>query len=106
MYVLSPKMLKTTRSSTLSIALWWDNGTDEIYFKQSFGSSSMQTSVDTEGASYMTASIDDHIVYYIYKNGYTVLWRNMNSSFLMICPESITWEDVERMIRSIEAEPS
>ena len=58
--------------------------------------------LDTEGTSYQIAYIDGKKVYYVCKyNTYSFIWMDSDTSFDLHCSADISWEDIERMIRSI-----
>ena len=58
--------------------------------------------LDTEGTSYQIADVDGKKVYYVCKyNTYSLIWMDSDTSFDLHCPADVSWEDIERMIRSI-----
>ncbi|MBE6673894.1 MAG: hypothetical protein E7596_02170 [Ruminococcaceae bacterium] len=59
--------------------------------------------LDTENASYQTAYIGEQKVYYVLKNNtYTIKWLEYGYSFNMSCDEALGWDEVEKIVLSLE----
>lgn len=59
--------------------------------------------LDTENSPYQTAYIGEQKVYYTLKNAvYTILWLANGYSFNMSCDEALGWEEVEKIVLSLE----
>lgn len=58
--------------------------------------------MDTENAEYHIDYIDDQKVYYVLKNNtYNIRWLTNEYSFNLICPESLGWEEIQKIIKSL-----
>lgn len=61
---------------------------------------------DNEYSDYTPVYIDDQKVYFTTKEGkYTVKWLANDYSFVLSCPEELGWDEIERIILSIEEVP-
>lgn len=80
----------------------WTNGTTIIDLTQNiFDDTTLK--LDTENAQYQTNHIGKKKVYYSVKNGiYTVSWLEYGYWFTMTCDESLGWNEVEKIVTSLE----
>ena len=59
--------------------------------------------IDTEDDSYNKSYVNDIPIYYTDKNGTLLLtWRQHNSIFKLNCTDNIPWDEIEKMILSLE----
>ena len=59
--------------------------------------------IDTENAEHGSRMIGETEVYYtIKKSTVTLVWRNETCSFLLMCPDSFSWEEIERIVTGIK----
>lgn len=80
----------------------WSDGVKEIVLIQTAVGTNVMT-IDTENAQYETIQIENITLYCTYKNNAnTFLWNMGENTFLMTCPDTTPWEDVERMILNME----
>ena len=87
--------------SDLQRLIVWTNGEAIIDLTQCIVDST--ASLDTENASHQIAYIASRKVYYTAKNGiYTVSWLEHGYVFTMTCDEFLGWEEVEKIVSSLE----
>ena len=61
------------------------------------------TALDTEGAVYGTKYLNDIPLFFVLKNNmYTVSWTQHGYVYELGCPESLGWQEIEKIISSIE----
>jgi len=87
----------------ITVAYYYKNGAnEEIRIEQLLLSNSSFT-LDTENAEHGTRMIGETAVYYsIKKSTCTLVWRNETCIFLLMCPDSFSWEEIERIILGIQ----
>lgn len=79
----------------------WSNGEAIIDLTQSVVDST--TSLDIENANHEVDYIGDKKVYFTLKNGiYTVSWLEYGYLFVMTCDEHLGWDEVEKIVSSLE----
>ena len=86
----------------LTAAIIWTKGDFTIEFSQSI---IYENSIkfDTEAASFKTEIIGEQEVLYNVKNGtYIIKWLAYGYSFSLHCSEKLGWEEVEKIILSLE----
>ena len=58
---------------------------------------------DNENSGYSTTQLEELKIYYLVKDEmYTVRWLSDGYSFMLYCPGSLGWEEIEKIILSIE----
>ena len=62
---------------------------------------------DNENSGYSTTQLGELKIYYLDKDGmYTVRWLSSGYSFTLFCPESLGWDEIEKIILSIDEVPA
>ncbi|MBQ8145385.1 MAG: DUF4367 domain-containing protein [Clostridia bacterium] len=80
----------------------WTNGNEMIDLIQS-NTEGSDITLDTENATYQSTYIGEKEVFYFLKNGiYTVAWIDYGYLFNMTCDESLGWDEVEKIVTSLE----
>ena len=83
-----------------------ENSNNKIYFYQNtiIGNT---LKFDNEYSNYSTTQLEDFKIYYLGKDGmYTVRWLSNGYSFTLFCPESLDWNEIEKIILSVEELPT
>lgn len=61
---------------------------------------------DNKNSGYSTTQLEELKIYYLVKDEmYTVRWLSNGYSFTLFCPESLGWNEIEKIILSIEEVP-
>lgn len=85
-----------------SVFTVWSNGTEIIDLSQRISTNSVIV-FDTENADHQVKYIDGLKVYYVLKNNvYFVHWLQYGYYFSLSADESLGWEEVEKIVLSIE----
>ncbi len=85
-----------------SVMYIWSNGTFIIDLMQGIIDSNDIT-LDIENSLHQTTYIDNKEVFYSLRNGiYTVVWLEYGYSFSLSCDEALGWEEVEKIVLSLE----
>ena len=93
--------IKETISSLRAFSVW-SNHDFTIKFSQ-YVSKKSDIILDTENISYNIAYIDKQKIYYTIKNNtYFIKWISYGYSFDLRCDESLGWEEIEKIITSLE----
>ncbi len=95
----------TKYAQTLTIETILENSNSKIYFYQNtiLGN---ELFFDNENSGYSTTQLEDFKIYYLGKDGmYTVRWLSNGYSFTLFCPESLGWDEIEKIILSVEEVP-
>lgn len=80
----------------------WINGENKITFSQYFDNT-MDAYLDNEDSDYTTQDISIYTVHYTLKNGvYLCIWANDEYTFMLKCPESVGWDNVVKIISSMQ----
>ena len=91
------KVIQATQIFTV-----WTNGVEMVDLLQHTADNTGIT-LDTENTSYETKDVGGQTVYYLLKNNvYFVQWLEYGYSFSLSCDESLGWDEVEKIILSIE----
>lgn len=86
---------------SLGVFTVWLNETSIIDLSQRLVTN--DSVLDVEDVMYQTTNIDDKEVFYFMKNGiYTVAWIEYGYLFTMTCDESLGWDEVEKIVTSLE----
>ncbi len=86
----------------ISVFTVWSKDDFDINFSQHVVMNSDIT-LDAENTSYETTYIGEQKVYYTIKNNiYFVKWLEYGYSFNLSCDESLGWEEIEKIIISLE----
>ena len=73
-----------------------------IKFTQSVADSGWYN-IDNEAENSGNVTVGDVECYYVNKNGiWAVYWRREQYMFRLICPDSLTWDEIERIILGIQ----
>ena len=76
-----------------------------IYFNQ-HPINNTKITLDTENGDYIKSYIGEQAVYYsVSTNTYCLAWENGDYSFILILPNSLPWDEVERIFLSISPRP-
>ena len=76
----------------------------ELIYNQ-YPKSNYSGNLDTEGAEYDIITVGDQQIHRTYKkNTFSMIWETERYVFGLTCHDSIPWEEIERIILSIEAE--
>lgn len=93
---------KEKTSSSIKIFSTWSKDASNIYFYQYIINGNDITS-DIEYTSYEVTFVDNQKVYYTVKNDtYIVIWLAYGYSFNLRCSESLGWEEIQKIITSLE----
>ena len=99
------KQIEKINSSYRTLTVWTNN-TYNIYFYQ-YVIDENDIKSDVEEISYEITFIDEQKIYYTIKNNtYTVKWLANEYSFNLCCDESLGWEEIEKIITSLEPIPN
>jgi len=80
----------------------YENKKTVIIFRQTLLSNG-GFNFDTENAEHGSRMIGETEVYYtIKKSTVTLVWRNETCSFLLMCPDTFSWEEIERIVTGIK----
>ena len=80
----------------------WSKNNFTVYFSQCVADNS-GIILDTENISYNIAYIDKQKIYYTIKNNtYFIKWISYGYSFDLRCDTSLDWEEIEKIITSLE----
>lgn len=90
---------------TLYVKTKYEDSNNTIKFYQ-YVISRKNVSFDNEYSDYTPKYINNQKVYYTIKEDkYTVKWIMNDYSFVLSCPESLGWDEIEKIILSIEEVP-
>lgn len=90
---------------TIRVKVEYKNSSETMLFYQ-YVISRKNVNFDNEYSDYTPRYIDDQKVYYTIKEDkYTVKWVAHDYSFVLSCPESLGWDEIEKIILSIEEVP-
>lgn len=68
--------------------------------------SNKKANFDNEYVDYTVKFVNDIKIYYTLKNQkYTIVWLSYGYSFMLSCPEELGWNEIEKIILSIEEVP-
>ena len=88
-----------------SISMEWKKSEEYIYFNQ-HPINNTKITLDTENGDYIKSYIGEQAVYYsVSTNTYCLAWENGDYSFMLILPNSLPWDEVERIFLSISPRP-
>lgn len=97
----SYQMTKLVKSDLNILSIWFKNNST-IYFSQYIAENSDIT-LDIEDTPYEVRYIGEQKVYYKIKNStHTVKWLAYGYSFNLRCDESLGWEEIEKIVLSLE----
>ena len=89
----------------LTIKNEWKYQHDVIYFYQHIITEEV-IRFDNENSRYSTTQLEEFKIYYLLKDElYTVRWLSNGYSFTLFCPESLGWDEIEKIILSVEEVP-
>lgn len=89
-------------NSTFKSVEIWSKNDISVDFSQ-YVIENSDITLDTEDASYEIKHIDNQKIYYKVKNNsYTIKWLAYGYSFNLRCDESLGWEEIEKIITSLE----
>ncbi len=90
------------RISYINVRFSWSNGAEEISFMQMPSASGEIDLSSSADEPCMTATINGETAYYIHKkNKYSLLWKDNRYFFVLDFPDTVSREDVEKIISSI-----
>ncbi len=80
----------------------WENGNLEVDFSQHIINGN-EVTIDANEASYQITYLGEHKIYYMLKNNiYFVKWLAYGYSFNLNCDEGLGWEEIEKIVLSLE----
>ena len=89
-------------TGNLSVLVVWEKYGSTISFSQHIIESN-SIFLDTEDTSYQIKYIGEQKIYYTVKNNiYFIKWLAYGYSFNLRCDESLGWEEIEKIITSLE----
>ena len=93
-----------TKNSIANIIVYQNDQDNRIIFKQILLANGW-FSLNTENKEYGERNIDNIQVFYAKGDDeWSVVWRNEFYRFLIHCPSSFTWEEVEELVLSVKPE--
>lgn len=79
----------------------WDNGTNLIMYSQSALNAGSVT-MDTESAEHSYVNVCGFNMHCVTKNDtYLLVWEDGSYCYVMQCPVTLDWEEIERIVDSI-----
>lgn len=95
------QIIKQIKSEFNILSVWSQNNIS-VYFSQ-YIIETNDVFLDIEDTSYEVSYIGEQKIYYKIKNNiYTVKWLTYGYSFNLRCDESLGWEEIEKIITSLE----
>ena len=86
----------------LTVRTIWDSSYSQIKFYQNAILDNM-SKLDNESSSYNIAFVNDKKIFFILKNNeFTIKWTNNEYMFILICSNTVNWEEIEKIIMSVE----
>lgn len=79
----------------------WRNESGEIFFRQDSNTVNIISAAEKNG--YEIKYIDNNEILYYYKhNTHSLIWSDEKYIFTLNCADTITWEEIEMIVRSIQ----
>lgn len=84
------------------VYLTWSNGEENIFMTQRLGNYT-DSYLDKEDVEFRTENLSGSIIHYVLKNGdFMCIWANDEYTFMIKCPESVGWDNVVKIISSMQ----
>ena len=102
-YIPDEYMENSFSQEQLTVKLSWNSSRLKIRFYQNVILNDTDVYLDNENSKSSSLKVGNITIYYILKNGeYSIKWINEGYLFLISCPESLEWEEIEKIIMSVE----